>query len=252
MHLMLTAAALAAALLDGYLNGERTLSDERLSYLVISTPEAEFNSPDTEHEQEYDFWLFSTHFLGDGMALHTTANEFFNLLAAPSPDPAAPNKNIDAVLAARGEDLTKPEAELEVKPEHFAHAMESKLVTPEGWGRMAWAGARVEFNRDQAKLIGGHAFQRAKLGERKTIVPTVSWDGAKTKKILANCKAHGATIATAVFALSNIAYIRSTPEGTGKGERDERLPVMLYSALNVRPFLQNEGDWYHIAIGYYK
>lgn len=245
-------ATILVALLDGYLNGERTLSDERLSYLVISTPEAEFIAADPEAEQEYDFWLFSTHFLGDGMALHTTANEFFNLLAADPADPATPATNIEAVLGARGEALTRPEAELAVKPEKFAHAMESKLVTPEGWGRMAWAGARVEFNRDQAKLIGGHAFQRAKLGERRTAVPTVSWDAAKTKKILGNCKAHGATIATAVFALANVAYIRSTPEGRGKGERDERLPVMLYSALNVRPFLQNEGDWFHIAIGYYK
>ena len=240
-----------SALLDGYLNGERTLSDERLSYLVVSTPEGEFNSSDPEHEQEYDFWLFSTHFLGDGMALHTTANEFFNLLADASPDQITPHNNIEALLSARGEEATQPGAELVVKPEGFAHAMESKLVTPEGWGRMAWAGARVEFNRDQAKLIGGHAFQRAKLGERKTLVPTAAWDAAQTKKILGNCKTHGATIATAVFALSNVAYIRSTPEGLGKGLRDERLPVMLYSALNVRPFLQNEGDWYHIAIGYY-
>lgn len=41
-----------------------------------------------------------------------------------------------------------------------------------------------------------------------------------------------------------------------KGKRDERLPCMLYSALNLRPWLLDGGkpdaDWFHIAIGYYK
>ena len=60
------------------------------------------------------------------------------------------------------------------------------------------------------------------------------------------------TIANAVFALSNVAYIRSVEAGPLKGQRDEQLPCMLYSALNVRPFLVGEGDWYHIAISYYQ
>lgn len=54
-----------------------------------------------------------------------------------------------------------------------------------------------------------------------------------------------------MFALSNIAYLRSA----GKEKDEGKLPVMLYSALNVRPFLKKETnpvDWYHIAIGYYK
>lgn len=98
---------------------------------------------------------------------------------------------------------------------------------------------------------GGQAFARAKLGERKTIVPTISYDATQTKKALSMCKSHSSTISHAIFALANIAFIRSTPLGEGKGKRDERLPMMLYSALNVRSFLKGEGDWFHIAIGYY-
>ncbi|KDE08240.1 hypothetical protein MVLG_01506 [Microbotryum lychnidis-dioicae p1A1 Lamole] len=217
------------ALLDTYLNGDRTLSDERLSYLIFSTAEASF---DAATEQEYDMYLFSAHFLGDGMALHTTANEIFTLLAdnADATEGAAAVKNLEAVL----------------REQALPQAMEAKLVTPEGWGRMAWAGARVEYNQSQAKLIGGHAFPRAKLGERKTLVPTVAYDTAKTKKILSNCKIHGTTISHAVFSLSNLAYIRSTPQ------RDVELPVMIYSALNMRGNLTKaDDDWYHIAIGYY-
>ncbi|ORY69307.1 hypothetical protein BCR35DRAFT_269770, partial [Leucosporidium creatinivorum] len=228
-------------LLDSYLNGSRTLSDERLSYLVFSTPETSFLPADLEQEQEYDMHLFCTHFLGDGMALHTTANELFTLLAAKPAEEGEPNIKKD------GEE--EEPAAFEV--EKLAQAMESKLTTPEGWGRMAWAGARVEFNRTQAKLVGGQAFPRAKLGERRTLVPTISYDSATTKKALSSCKSHSTTISHAIFALSNIAYIRSTTAGTGKGERDERLPSMLYSALNLRPYLQSGGDWYHIAIGYY-
>ncbi|GAA5894333.1 hypothetical protein JCM5296_005141 [Sporobolomyces johnsonii] len=216
--------------LDAYLNGPRTLSDERLAYLVLSTPEPTFSSASDEM-QEYDFFLLSTHFLGDGMALHTTANEFFSLLAEKEESQSASNDT------------------LAVELEKLPPAMETKVVTPEKWGKMAWAGAQVEFEKDQGKLIGGQSFPRAKRGTRHTLVPTVSYDSAKTKRILATCKAHGSTIANAVFALSNLAYIRSTP----KEQLDVSLPSMIYSALNVRPFLKKEDqrDFYHIAIGYY-
>ncbi|GAA5897369.1 hypothetical protein JCM6882_001869 [Rhodosporidiobolus microsporus] len=239
-------------LLDGYLNGPRTLSDDRLAYLVISTPEATFSTDDPAAEQEYDFFLFSTHFLGDGMALHTTANEFFTLLAgSPPADAGVEAKNIEAVKAARGEVAASsllPSTSTSI----LAPAMESKLATPSSWGKLGWSGAQVDFARDQAKLVGGHSFPRANLGTRKTLVPTVSFDGAKTKKILAACKAHGVTIAHAAFALSNAAYVRSIAGEEGEARRKPELPVMIYSALNVRPFLQkSEADWYHIAIGYY-
>ncbi|GAA6031973.1 hypothetical protein JCM8097_003368 [Rhodosporidiobolus ruineniae] len=217
--------------LDAYLNGPRTLSDERLAYLVISTPSSSFSSDDTAAEQEYNLFLLSTHFLGDGMALHTTANEFFALLGASSTaSPASP-----ASPASR---------------ETLAPAMETNLVTPRSWGKLGWTSAQFEFNNSQSKLVGGHAFPRAKLGTRKTLVPTVSYDAVKTKRILAACKAHGVSIATAAFALSNLAYVRSIQDDEKR--RNPELPCMIYSALNVRPYLEKtEEDWYHIAIGYY-
>ncbi|BGP28788.1 hypothetical protein JCM10296v2_000524 [Rhodotorula toruloides] len=220
-----------------YLNGPRTLSDQRLAYLVISTSESTFASPDPSAEQDYDFFLFSTHFLGDGMALHATANEFFTLLAEGS------------VVGTSG-GVQDAQAKEEVDASKLAPAMESRLVTKEKWRKMGWSAAKVEYANEQAKLVGGHAFPRARLGTRHTLVPTVSYPADQTKRILAICKAHGSTIAHAMFALSNIAYIRSSGKEMGEG----KLPIMLYSALNVRPFLKKETnpvDWYHIAIGYY-
>lgn len=78
-------------MLDSYLNGPRTLSDHRLAALFISTEAAEIpcsglnlnntsGAQDADQEQEFHFYLFATHFIGDGMALHSTANEFFKLL----------------------------------------------------------------------------------------------------------------------------------------------------------------------------
>jgi len=57
-------------------------------------------------------------------------------------------------------------------------------------------------------IQGGHAFTRANHGPRRTVVPTVSFDEAKTKRILKTCKERGVSISNAVFALCNLAWAR--------------------------------------------
>ena len=90
-YLALLNRFLCIELLDSYLNGPRTLSSTRLSYLIVSQPEPEettengSNSSDasqTDADSEYNLLLCATHFLGDGMALHTCANELFSLLSS--------------------------------------------------------------------------------------------------------------------------------------------------------------------------
>jgi hypothetical protein len=39
---------------------------------------------------------------------------------------------------------------------------------------------------------------------------------------------------------------------SSKSEKMGELPCMVYSALNLRGVLRNEGDAYVLAIGYYK
>lgn len=128
----------AAVILDTYLNGPRTLSDDILSFLLVSTPSSTFQRGDDE--QEYDFHLFSTHFLGDGMALHTTANEFFTLLSSSG-------DNIESFQRAR-QDQPPVDA-----LDELALALESKLVTSEKWGPLAWAAAKVLHQDEESKLI---------------------------------------------------------------------------------------------------
>ncbi|GAA5861327.1 hypothetical protein JCM3774_000211 [Rhodotorula dairenensis] len=221
----------ASAIISSYLNGPRTLSDHKLSQLLISSPVAGHDFSGTrngESHQDFDFFLFSTHYLGDGMALHSTAHEFFSLLSQT--------------------DRVTPSSHVQSLPPPMEAQLETGLV---GTSRLADAVARIDFKRSQAKQIGGHAFPKARLGPRHTLVPTVSYPPEDTKRALAACKAHGVSIANAMFALSSLAFIRSVePE-----RRRPELPIMLYSALNVRPYLKmeeaNKSDWYHLAIGYY-
>jgi hypothetical protein len=71
-----------AVLVDAYLNGARTLSNDRLSYLIISSDYT--ITPDHEQEsvRNYDAMICATHFVGDGTALHQFANDFFVLLGS--------------------------------------------------------------------------------------------------------------------------------------------------------------------------
>jgi hypothetical protein len=91
-----------AVLIDSYLNGPRTLSNERLSYLVVShtptldvqlptpplTPRisAEVSAGLSAHPTcddrvfNHELLICASHFIGDGMALHQFANDFFGML----------------------------------------------------------------------------------------------------------------------------------------------------------------------------
>lgn len=91
-----------AALIDSYLNGPRTLSNERLTYLVVShTPTLDDQlptppltpSPDVSADLaaqpalddrvfNHELLLCATHFVCDGMALHQFSNDFFSLLGS--------------------------------------------------------------------------------------------------------------------------------------------------------------------------
>lgn len=93
-----------AELINTYLNGPRTLSNSRLSYLVVSEPSYTGSSMPTpprtpspsragseltldaeDHQEDvtqYELLICAMHFLGDGMALHQFANDFFGLLGS--------------------------------------------------------------------------------------------------------------------------------------------------------------------------
>jgi hypothetical protein len=175
-------------ILDEYLNGPRTLSNQNLSYLFIRVT----------NEEEYEIMLCATHFLGDGMALHTFMNEFYTLLGS---DKSALDI-LEMINTSLQSDSTK-----------IPTSMEDKLPKPSSeFKRIIGVD---EYLRSEKRLVGGQGFPRnPKKMERKTVVPTFAYTPEETKMILGNCKKNGVTIAHAVFALCNLAWARLARDQT--------------------------------------
>ncbi|KAG2022925.1 hypothetical protein CC2G_000639 [Coprinopsis cinerea AmutBmut pab1-1] len=221
-------------LIDSYLNGPRTLSNDRLSYLYISSPDT--SSESSTDELEFNWMICTTHYIGDGMALHQTANDFFTLLGS--------KKNEAELQALLNSEMTSNRQEGE---QQLPLSIEDRLPEsrPE---RIYGAISTVDHLLSQRKLIGGHAFPRRSGQPRRTVVPTVSFDPEKTKQMLKKCKENGVSISSVVFALCNIAWAKTHT-------RDGEYPMMMYSALNLRPYLRaNENlksSYWFLAIGYF-
>ncbi|KAJ3721745.1 hypothetical protein C8R42DRAFT_580772 [Lentinula raphanica] len=230
-----------AELIDSYLNGPRTLSAERLSCLILSedhsyASESVIPSAESDTWFEYDLLLCTTHFIGDGMALHQCANDFFTLLSSKQ---------------STGElyDFLKEEWRIRFGNQYTEISLPKSLEErlPHCSGKFQKVASMVDFELSQGRLVGGHSFPRRKGNDRRTVVPTVAFDEDRTKKVLKLCKSHNVSISSALFAICNIAWLRTRND-------DPRLPVMMYSALNMRPYLLqdvlNDSYWF-IAISYF-
>lgn len=214
------------ALIDAYLNGPRTLSSTRLSALILSSTSLFPTPPSTPgatsfrhpHPQpvapdscEFDLLICAAHFLGDGMALHTFANDLFTLLASSS---TSSDTDADASLELRLErewsarDMTSPiPLALEARLPPVALAASHPLAVVQRHAH------DVAFRRAQTRAIGAHTFPRSTDKPRHTVVRSVAFEPATTKRVLARCKAEGVSISHALFALCNISWARMLSEG---------------------------------------
>lgn len=137
------------------------------------------------------------------MALHQFAHEFFSLLGSPNSV-----QELEEILNQEWIERWGPQA---VASDVLPCSIEASM--PQFTGRFRRAVAAVDFKSSQNKLIGGHAFPRVSAKERRTIVPTVSFDEDRTKAMLKTCKAHGVSISVALFALCNVVWARMHPDG---------------------------------------
>ncbi|KAK2460114.1 hypothetical protein APHAL10511_007880 [Amanita phalloides] len=219
-------------LVDSYLNGPRTLSDERLSYLVVNVSNSTPTSSDTV---DCDFLICATHFLGDGMALHQFANDFFTLLGG------------EKTLADLSTMLENEISSRRTAMKYLPKAVEDRLPPAPG-GPLHRAARQVDFHRSQEKNIGGQVFPKQSGYSRKTVVRNEAFDPERTKAILKKCKTHGVSVSSALFAACNLAWVRTC-------NKSPDLPTMMYSALNVRPKLTSEpslhDSYWFLAIGYF-
>ncbi|KZT30818.1 hypothetical protein NEOLEDRAFT_1144356 [Neolentinus lepideus HHB14362 ss-1] len=237
-------------LISSYLNGPRTLSNERLSYLILSQPSSQLipsppvtptlssssedsqkESPSSEYEGTYDLLICAAHFLGDGMALHQFAHDFFTLLGSEKPQTELVAQLQCEWESCRSENVLPP-------------CLEDNL--PVRGSKFRRAAVKVEFQKSQDRLIGGQTLSRVAGRDRHTMVPTVSFDEERTKRMLKKCKENGVSISAALFALCNVVWARMASK--------RELPMMMYSALNLRPYFPLQPlhpSYWFLAVGYF-
>jgi len=192
------------SMIDTYLNGPRTLGPTRLAMLHIGSPpfssstDIDPANQSDEPKGTYEVMLCATHFLGDGMALHTFMNEFCSLLGS-----SRTTQDFAELI----------QAELATDP-RLPSGLEDRLPLVGHGSNLASKVGTEEYKRSEGRLVGGQAFPpNAEKRERRTVVPTFAYTPEETKQILGACKARGVTVAHAVFALCNIAWARRTESG---------------------------------------
>ncbi|KAF8480627.1 hypothetical protein JB92DRAFT_3040573 [Gautieria morchelliformis] len=204
-------------LISDYMNGPRTLSNDSLSYLVVS------QMPSQGDSDEFDLFMCAPHFIGDGTSLHQSTHDLIVLLAS---------QKSDAQL------LHDLEAQLERKQSSWLSvlppSLESRLRMPSS--PLLLATHKIAFLLNQQHELGGHIFPRTQHAPRRTRLVEHAFTKAETQAILAVCKRNGASVNNALFALSAIAWTRMRMRDAA-GADEFKLPTMIYSAINLRPHL---------------
>ncbi|KAJ7512508.1 hypothetical protein B0H11DRAFT_484253 [Mycena galericulata] len=228
-------------LISTYMDGPRKLSNEYLSYLVISEGE---NAPGSD-VSEYNILMCAPHFIGDGTALHQSTHELLYLVTS--------NKT-DAELAM---ELDRPQIWANILPA----SVESRLsVPPSALGKAA---CKINYLQTLSKEIGGHTFSRVQRGPKRTLLEEREFTETQTKAILANCKTNGVTVNHALTALCNIAWTRCTSQSpelpmflflpSSNETAKNIINRMLYTAANLRPHLaphSSSSHWF-LALTYF-
>ncbi|KAF9060310.1 hypothetical protein BDP27DRAFT_1339876 [Rhodocollybia butyracea] len=201
-------------LISNYLNGPRTLSDERMSYLVISTSTVPQVS---DEEGTYDFFMCAPHFIGDGTSLHQCTHDLLTLLSSTRSNDELKRSLMQATYSVN-----------ELPP-----GFESRLSVPSN--QFARAAAKINYLQIMHNEIGGHTLRRSQRLSQET-------------KYYPNAKQHSVTVNHALFTLCNVAWGRSNLD-FGK----IREPIMMYTAFNLRAHLDPHpaSTYWFLALTYF-
>ncbi|KAF7310472.1 hypothetical protein HMN09_00589600 [Mycena chlorophos] len=158
---------------------------------------------------EYQVFMCSPHFCGDGTTLHVCTHELLRLVSS--------TKTNDELRF----DLQSTVNWIDILPT----SLEERLLVPRS--RLSRAAFQVNYLQALSKELGGHTLPRIQRAEMQTAFEEVEFSQETTANILAKCKANGVTINHALVALSTIAWARCTDQSL-------ELPIMLYTAANLR------------------
>lgn len=222
------------ALIDSYLNGPRTLSNDCLSYLILSCraditmglptpPHTPLGDKDInigiDSSCDFDLLICAAHFIGDGMALHTFGNDLLSLLAGQQNKAEKPldDTELQELLTQEWATHWGECAQLPNLVHVFPPALESRL--PEPCSTFQRVAQDLEFNAFQNRSLGGHTFPRQESSsKRHTIVPTTCFSKEETSIILTQCKKEGVSISHLLLVICNNAWIKT-------GKPDPRIPM---------------------------
>ncbi|KAF9511613.1 hypothetical protein BS47DRAFT_1346639 [Hydnum rufescens UP504] len=117
----------------------------------------------------------------------------------------------------------------------------------------------AEFLATLGGLDGGHTIPRVRAATFKNVGPDITYDRRQTAAIVAKCKARGVTVSSTLFVLCNFAWTRTIRARALLGDRSfapETLPVMMYTAVNLRPYSSNErvalpGSYFFLSLTYF-
>ncbi|KAG8918263.1 hypothetical protein FRC01_001957 [Tulasnella sp. 417] len=109
---------------------------------------------------------------------------------------------------------------------------------------------KVDFLNTMREQIGGHALPRTMGMTRKEIVQTITLDEFTSRTILQKCRSQGVSFSNALFALCALAWSRIQLERGVELRTD--LPIMMYSAINLRPHLRpSDSSYWMTALGFF-
>ncbi|KAG8948423.1 hypothetical protein FRC04_009793 [Tulasnella sp. 424] len=226
---------------DRYLNGKRLLGDNRLCYLIFTE-----NSPRTENDQAEFSWFFgAAHFISDSVAFHQLANEFFTIIAGTEFGYGYTAMDLEELVRKEWQTRWGSGSSATVV---LPSPVEERL--PPVRGAFRKAAGRVDFLNSSRKDIGGHVLPRTKGAKRKAVVRTIAFDEATSRTILRKCKSQGVSFSNALFALCALAWTRTQLERGVELRTD--LPIMMYTALNLRPYLlPSDSSYWSPALGFF-
>ncbi|KAF9504241.1 hypothetical protein BS47DRAFT_1355452 [Hydnum rufescens UP504] len=212
--------------------------DQLSSYAFIPPP----HPVDASSSKVEDFTLIfcAKHCIGDGISMHHVMAEFLaTLRGLDATDWRSPNYSIMNGF----EPVTSP----------------TEARMPSANSRLQAAAHKVEFLKNQETFIGGHTIPRARAATFKNVSPDITYDRRQTAAIVAKCKARGVTVSNTLFVLCNFAWTRTIRARALLGDRSfapETLPVMMYTAVNLRPYSSNErvalpGSYFFLSLTYF-
>ncbi|KAJ7485656.1 hypothetical protein FB451DRAFT_1083131 [Mycena latifolia] len=221
----------------------RKLSAARLAHMDVAR-----HGPVANGIEEFEILILTLHAINDGISAHRLADTLLELLGGGEPGGAP---RTDAELARLLEmewtarwDCSRVDANAVIVPATEGHFLQprSKLQNA------AWA---VDHANVQRRAVGGHTIPRIKSPKTKYELSYVVFSAHETASTVAACKTQRVTLASAMFALCSLAWIRTASDASRAAKT---LPLMMYTAVSLRrhfsapppPF----DSWMSLALGY--